>query len=171
MKKKLAFLPFILCLLVSCQNKQSTIELEELKSQGNLEEQNKDYVRNYFIELGKTRSDDLAEFVEKYVSPNFILHLPGEEVRGREGLEKHYANSMAAFPDAVQTIQDVLAQGDKVAFRGVLMIVLPNTKEINVTFVGFWNIQNGKIVEWWSEYDALGMMQQLRMELQQKDSS
>jgi len=144
---------------------------EDIKSQGTLEEQNKEYVRNYFSELGKTRSDDLAEFVERHFSPDFILHLPGEEIRGMEGLEKHYANSMAAFPDAVQTIQDVLAEGNKVAFRGVLKIVLPNAKELNVTFVGFWNIQNGKIVEWWSEYDALGMMQQLGMELQQKDSS
>jgi predicted ester cyclase len=149
------------------------IQLEELKAQGKLEEQNKELVRDYFNELSKTKSDKLAVFIEKYVSSDITLHLPGEEFRGMEGLEKHYANSMAAFPDAVQnfSIQDVLAERDKVAFRGVLMIVLPNGKEINVTFVGFWKIQEGKIVEWWSEYDALGMMQQLGMELQKKDSS
>ena len=169
MKKLLVFLPLIFCLLISCQNKQSMVELEELKAQGQLEEQNKELVRDYFNELGKTKSDDLDVFLEKFISLDYILHLPGEEIRGMEGLVDHYASSKAAFPDAVQTILDVIAQKDKVAFRGVFMIFLPNKDKINVTFVGIWKIQEGKIVEWWSEYDALGMMQQLGMELQMKD--
>lgn len=146
----------------SCQDKKTSSELDE---------QNKELVRNYFNELGKTKSDDLAVFLEKFISLDYILHLPGEEIRGIEGLVDHYASSKAAFPDAVQTILDVIAEKDKVAFRGVFMIFLPNKDKINVTFVGIWKIQDGKIIEWWSEYDALGMMQQLGMELQKKDSS
>jgi len=53
----------------------------------------------------------------------------------------------------------------------VLKAVLPNENEINVTFAGFWQIQNEKIVEWFSEYDALGMMRQLGMELQMKQAT
>ena len=146
----------------SCQDKKTTSEIEE---------QNKELVRNYFIELGKTKSEDLSVFVNKYVSSDFVLHLPREEVRGPEGLEEHYAGSKKNFTDAVQSIDDIVAEGDKVAFRGVFMAVQANENKISVTFAGFWKIQEGKIVEWWSEYDALGMMQQLGMELQMKDTS
>jgi predicted ester cyclase len=165
--KNLLWTLFALILLAgtSCQNKQTTTELNELKAKAELEEQNKELVKNYFNELGNTESDELAEFVDKYISSDFVLHLPEEEKRGKDELVKHYVDGRAALPGAKQTIDDIIVQGNKVAFRGVLKAVLPNENEINFTFAFFWQIQDGKIVEWWSEFDALGMMQQLGMEL------
>jgi predicted ester cyclase len=128
-----------------------------------VEEQNKELVKSYFNELNNIESDQLAIFADKYVSSDFVLHLPEEEIRSKDGLVKHYVNGRAALPGAKQTVDDIIAQGNKVAFRGVLKAVQPNGKEIRVTFAGFWQIQNGKIVEWFSEYDALGMMRQLGM--------
>jgi predicted ester cyclase len=171
MKTLVLILPFTLCILISCQNKQSLIELEELKAQGKVEEQNKELVKSYFIELNNTESDELAVFVDKYVSSDFILHLPEEEKRGKDELVKHYVTGRAALPGPKQTIDDIIAQGNKVAFRGVLKSVQPNGNEINFTFAFFWQIHNGKIVEWWCEYDALGMMRQLGMELQMKQAT
>jgi predicted ester cyclase len=82
-----------------------------------------------------------------------------------------------AFPDAVHIIDDVIAEGDKIAFQattrgthqGEFMGIQPTGNAITVTFDGIWHLQSGKIVEWWSEYDALGMMQQLDMELRPKE--
>ncbi|MCA1759951.1 MAG: nuclear transport factor 2 family protein [Bacteroidales bacterium] len=133
-----------------------------------VEEQHKELIKSYFNELNNTESDELAVFADKYISSDFVLHLPEEEIRSKDELVKHYLNGRAALPGAKQTIDDIIVQGNKVAFRGVLNAVLPNENEINVTFAGFWQIQNGKIVEWFSEYDALGMMRQLGMELQMK---
>jgi predicted ester cyclase len=142
---------------------------QDKKASSDLERQNKELVKSYFTELCNTTSDDLTEFVDKYISSNFILHLPGEEIHGKEGLEEHYASSKKSFTDPAQPIYDIIVEGDKVAFRGEFMAVQPNGNEIKTTFAGFWKIQEGKIVEWWSEYDALGMMQQLGMELRMKE--
>jgi len=136
-----------------------------------IEEQNKELVKSYFNELNHIESDELAAFADKYVSSDFVLHLPEEEIRSKEGLVKHYASGRAALPGAKQTVYDIIAQGNKVAFRGVLKAAHPNGKEIQVTFTGFWQIQDGKIVEWFSEYDALGMMRQLGMELHMKQAT
>jgi predicted ester cyclase len=145
--------------------KKLVAELNELKAKAELEEQNKELVKNYFSELNNTKSDELVVFVDKYISTDIVLHLPGEEIKSKEGIVKHYVDGRAALHRIKQTINDIVAKSDEVAFRGVLNAVQPNGIEITVTFAGFWQIQDGKIVEWWSEYDALGMMQQLGMEL------
>ena len=145
--------------------KKLVAELNELKAKAELEEQNKELVKSYFNELNNTKSDEVVIFVDKYISSDIVLHLPGEEIRSKEGLVKHYVEGKEALPGSKQTIDDIIAKRDKVTFRGVLKAVQPNGNEITVTFAGFWQIQDGKIVEWWSEYDALGMMQQLGMEL------
>ncbi|WP_372950544.1 ester cyclase [Mariniphaga sp.] len=165
--KNLFWTLFALILLagISCQDKQTTAELNELKSREKLEENNKELVSNYFNELCKTKPDDLAVFLTKFISLDYILHLPGEEIRGMEGLVDHYASSMKNFPNFEQPIYDIIADGNKVAFRGEFIATQSNGNVIKSTFSGFWQIKDGKIVEWWSEYDALGMMQQLGMEL------
>ena len=139
------------------------------KIQVESEKQNAELVKSYFNELNNTGSDDLVVFVDKYISSDIVLHLPGEEINSKEGLVKHYADGKAMLPGSYQIIEDIIAQGDRVAFRGVLKAGQPNEKEITVTFAGFWQVQDGKIVEWWSEFDALGMMQQMGMELQMKE--
>jgi len=171
-------LALILLAGTSCQDKQAMAELDELKAKSELEEQNKELLRSYYVELDNTKSDELATFIDKFVSSEFVLHLPGGiDINGKEGFEEYYASSKEAFPDAAHTVDNVIAEKDKVAFRatskgmqqGEFMGIQPNDNEINVTFAGFWRVQDGKIVEWWSEYDALGMMQQLGMELQMKE--
>ena len=135
----------------------------------NSEKENAELVKSYFYELNDTGSDELVAFVDKYISSDIVVHLPGEEINSKEGVVKHYEESKAAMPGGKQTINDIITQGDKVVFRGVLKAILPNENEITVTFAGFWQVKDGKIVEWWSEYDALGMMQQMGMELRMKE--
>jgi predicted ester cyclase len=76
-----------------------------------------------------------------------------------------------AFPDLRIEIEDIVAEGDRVAVRarwhgthrGVLpMIPFPATNRA-VTFTGmvFWRIRDGKIVERWATIDRLGLQQQL----------
>ena len=180
MKKLLMILPLalILCFMVSCQHKEAIVELETFKAQAEIEEQNKDLTKQYYTELDKTNIEELDTFVDKFISPDFVLHLPGGvDIRGKKGIKDYYAGSKMAFPDASHTVDDVIAEGNKVAFRattkgthqGEFMGIQPSGNDIKVTFDGFCQIQEGKIVEWWSEYDALGMMMQLGMELKPKE--
>ena len=169
-------LPFvtILSLAIGCQNKEAIAEFEAMKVRAEVEERNKELIRQYYIELDATDIGALGEFVARFVSPEFVLHLPGGvDIIGTEALREYYVGSSEAFPAAVHTIDDLIAEGDKIAFRattrgsyrGEFMGIRPTGNEVTITFDGFCQIRDGKIVEWWSEWDALGLMTQLGMQL------
>ena len=73
------------------------------------------------------------------------------------------------FPDALFEVEDLVAEGDKVAFRlvwnathqGELFGIPPTGTRATVTEMHLLRIADSKIVERWGEWDALGMMQQL----------
>jgi steroid delta-isomerase-like uncharacterized protein len=74
-----------------------------------------------------------------------------------------------AFPDVQLSIEDQVAEGDKVVTRwigrgthqGELMGVAPTGNQVRVDGMTISRIEDGKIIEEWEIYDALGMMQQL----------
>jgi steroid delta-isomerase-like uncharacterized protein len=88
---------------------------------------------------------------------------------GPEGIRQAWQSFRAAFPDLVVTLDDLVAEGDKVAVRGVirgthqgeLMGIPPTGKLLTVTFIDVNRIANGKLAERWAEVDTLGMLQQL----------
>jgi predicted ester cyclase len=77
--------------------------------------------------------------------------------------------SRGAFPDARVTVEDQIAEGDKVVDRwtatgtptGDLMGVPPTGRRIEVSGITISRFAGGKIVEDWYQGDDLGMMQQL----------
>lgn len=76
---------------------------------------------------------------------------------------------ITAFPDARFTVEDLIAERDRVAsrytFRGThqgdLMGIPPTGKQVTVTGIIVNRIVNGKSEEGWLNFDALGMLQQL----------
>jgi len=90
------------------------------------------------------------------------------ELRG-EAYRQFLTQVLAAFPDGRWTVEDQIAEGDKVATRwsftgihsGILMGIAPTGKQVRTSGVMIDRIVGGKIAEEWEEYDALGMMQQL----------
>ncbi len=154
-------------------------ELDKIKADKELEKGNKELLKQYYVELDDTKIDEFGKFVDKFISSDFILHLPGGvDISGKGGLKEYYISSKKAFKNGTHTIDDAIAERDKVAFRvtttawhqGEFVGIQPTAKKIKITFDGFWLVQEGKIVEWWSEYDALSMMQQLGMELRPKEA-
>ena len=75
----------------------------------------------------------------------------------------------AAFPDLQYTVEDQIAEGDKVVtrytasgtHRGELMSIVPTGSRVEITGISITRIEDGKIEEIWENYDALGMMRQL----------
>lgn len=114
--------------------------------------------------------DDLAE-VDQVVTRSSISHMPqsDEDVEGSEGLKEHIAGVRAAFPDIRHDIQDMVAEGDKVAVRltvrathkGSFGDIAPTGRQVAFSVTGILRIRGGKVVESWFDYDALGLMQQL----------
>ena len=113
---------------------------------------------------------DLDGF-DEIVAPDVIDHDPynphGGE--GLDGLKKFVAMYREAFPDINFTIEDQVAEGDMVATRwvgtgtmkGELMGLEPNGKQSTVPGISIDRIENGKIVEGWTNWDTLGLMQNI----------
>jgi steroid delta-isomerase-like uncharacterized protein len=110
--------------------------------------------------------------INELVAPNATFHdasVPGGKFTGPEGMKQFVQIYREAFPDVRLTINDQVAEGDKVVTRwtatgthkGQLMGIAPTGKHATVTGVDIDRYENGKVVEGWASYDMLGMLQQL----------
>jgi len=94
---------------------------------------------------------------------------PGGWPRGPEGGKAIATTYRGAFPDLQFTIEDQIAEGDRVVTRwtargtntGELMGMPPTGKKAIVTGINIDRVANGKIAESWGNFDVLGMLQQL----------
>jgi steroid delta-isomerase-like uncharacterized protein len=129
-------------------------------------EQNKAVIRKY-AELTNARDLDAAF---AHFSPSFVDHAvrPGMPP-GIAGTRMFFNMLFTAFPDLRATIQDIIAEDDKVVDRmtcegthqGMFMGAPPTGKRVKWSFIDINRIVDGKVVEHWAEVDTIGMMQQL----------
>jgi len=129
-------------------------------------EENKAVVRRFFEETSRGNLDVLDELMsEKYVDHNLPPGLPP----GREGQRRLIRSYLQAFPDLRFTIEELIAEGDKVVTRGryqgtqhgELMGIPPTGKQVTVALIDIVRLADGKLVEHWIEADNLGLLQQL----------
>jgi steroid delta-isomerase-like uncharacterized protein len=109
--------------------------------------------------------------LDDVVAADAVDHDPYNPYReeGLEGLKKVIGMYRSAFPDLQISVEDQIAEGDKVVTRwvgtgthqGELMGAAPTGKTTVVGGIGIDRVENGKVVEAWGYWDALGMMQQL----------
>ncbi len=109
--------------------------------------------------------------IDELFATNFVWHYaPPGVAPDREGYkQENVTNLGASFADVHCTIEDMVAEGDKVAVRwswrgthkGEYMGIAPTGKQVTITGIEILHIVGGKIVEEWSESDWLGFMQQL----------
>jgi steroid delta-isomerase-like uncharacterized protein len=132
-------------------------------------EENKAVVRREIEELfNHTGNLDAADEI---YAPDYVGHEPAfGDVRGVEGAKEFAADMRQAFPDLESTIEDQIAEGDKVVTRfssrgthqGETEDLGPPTgNRVEITGITIERFSDGKIAEDWTNFDALGMMQQL----------
>lgn len=132
-------------------------------------EANKAVVHRVFEEWFATGDDLVADqlYAEDY--QHHDPSLPPEAQHGREAYKQGVKMFYTAFPDATMTYDQLIAEGDKVAMRwsfagthqGQLMGIPPTGRPVTITGIQILRLDNGKIVEGWANFDALGLMQQL----------
>jgi predicted ester cyclase len=129
-------------------------------------EENKNIVRRYQELYNSNDLDRLIEVVsEDLLTPNIMPGIPP----GLEGAKTAHQIMLAGFPDYQTVIEDILAEGDKVAARikmmgthtGEFMGIPPTGKQISFTGIYIARIANAKIVEHWGEEDSVSLLQQL----------
>lgn len=130
---------------------------------------NKELVQRYYEIF---QEEDFDAFEEVLASDYTVHGVPGPEegeVTGRDAIEGYLREYLQAFPDLTATLEEVIGEGDMVAYRatitatheGEFMGIPPTGEEINVDGEGFFRIEEGKIAEAWPQMDTLGMLQQL----------
>ena len=130
-----------------------------------MSEENKALARRIFEEIWNARSLDVADEV---YDASYVSHGLGIGP-GPASFKQFVSVYLSAFPDVHFTVDDQIAEGDKVVTRwtaigthtGELMGIAPTGKQSTVTGISIGRYAGGKIVEVWDNWDALGMLQQL----------
>ena len=126
-----------------------------------MSEENKALVRRLIKEVEKGN----LNVVDEVLAPDFVDHdlLPDQEP-DREGYKRNLSNDLDAFSDFDITIEDQIAEGDKVVTRcrwrgthdrGKAMGMPPTRKKVEVTAIFIHRIAGGKVKEEWSASDTL----------------
>ena len=121
-----------------------------------------------FTDFINTASEDLAT---ELISPDAIFYMPGrsEPLQGPSGYLVVIGMMRAGFPDIQWTLEELIAEGDKVAARftmrgthkGSFFGVPPSGKKIEVKAMNFYRISDGQIIEEHGQPDLLGLLQQI----------
>ncbi len=130
-------------------------------------EANKALIRRAYEEILNQNNLSVADEI---VAADCVLHIPPyPDIHTLEGYKQFVTTNSTAFPDGQYTIEELIAEGDKVAVRwttlgthtGEFMGLPPTGKQVKVTAIVIDRIAEGKIVEEWANVDFLGLMQQL----------
>jgi steroid delta-isomerase-like uncharacterized protein len=129
-------------------------------------ESNKALIRRVFEEGMNLRKPAVFDEI---LAPTYRNHNMPAPAPGPAGLRQVMVMFTEAFPDMVITVEQMLAEGDRVAtqgtwkgtHKGAFMGVPATGKTVAVGYIDVWRIEGGKAVENWVQMDLLGLMQQL----------
>ena len=129
-----------------------------------IEEENKDLVRHVYDLFNRRELEAAYELYES----KCVFHMPHGDMSVKQCWE-YDSMLISAFPDLSLTIEDMVAEGDKVAYRvtargthlAEYMGIAATGKRIELIFADFVRILDGKWVEFWATFDKHDFMQQL----------
>jgi predicted ester cyclase len=129
-------------------------------------EENKAIVRKFLEEYNKHDLDSFDDLFEEFVAPDYYDHTNQVD---REGLKQLFIMAFTAFPDWHETIEDIIAEGDKVwvhvkatgTHTGEWLGIPPTGNKVTSEMVDIYRIVNGKHVEGRFVTDQLDFLKQL----------
>jgi len=131
-------------------------------------EDNKALVRQILAEV---RDGWTQAVIERFFAPDYRRHLtPTGPHLTREEQRERASRLRVAFPDADVALEDILAEGDRVAYRSTIrgthrspFLGVPATgRRVTVALFAIVRIENGKLAEEWGGLDQVDLLRQLR---------
>ena len=130
-------------------------------------ERNKQLIRELMAEVDRGN----LGVIDTHYAADYVDHTPSplRGLRpGREGIRLAFAAFHRAFPDTRHTIEDLIAEGDRVVARiraegthtGDFFGHAPTGKVVSLTGIAIYRIVDGKLAERWAE-QGLGILEQL----------
>ena len=110
------------------------------------------------------------DMIDELFDPHYVLHVPGSpDLEGPEALKQMVAESLATLSEPVLTVDDMVAERNKVATRwtmtaihsGDFMGVPPTDQRITMQGMVIDRFVGGKVVEGWDFFDMYGVMKQM----------
>lgn len=135
-----------------------------------MSEENKAVARRFFEIWNSGELEQLDEVIAADAVDHDTQN-PFASTTGPDGARQLMSTYRDAFPDLRFTVEDQLAEGDRVTTRwtatgtheGDMMGVAPTGKQSTVTGMTIDRIEDGKVAEGWTNWDTMGMMQQLEL--------
>ena len=127
---------------------------------------NKALVRRFIDEIFLGGS---FESVDELLTEDFTPHTWGSMEPGRDGLKEAIGRVSAGISDPTMTIDDIIAEGDRVAVRltssathtGEFMGMPASGKRYEIGEIHIFRLRDGRVCEHWHQADFVGMMKQL----------
>ncbi len=123
--------------------------------------------RRFFDEVWNKGNVDETEV---FLAPEFVSHNTLDvRIAGPREYARAVTDYRAAFPDHHTTLEDVLVDGDRVAVRGTdrgthrgeFMGVPASGREVTMTWIEIFRMEDGKAAEGWLESDTAKLRNQL----------
>ena len=130
-------------------------------------EVNKASMRRFYDEVFNKKN---GAAIDEFINPNQVDHAaPPGTPRGLMGAKQTITMYLTAFPDLHFTVEDIIAEGDKVVTRltvhgtqqGEFMGIPPTGKQATTTAIDINRLVGGKSIEHWLQMDTLSLLQQL----------
>jgi steroid delta-isomerase-like uncharacterized protein len=115
-------------------------------------------------------TNENPDLFDEVYAPDVVWHNPDQEVQGIEEGKRFIAMFQTAFPGMRGTVEDVIAEGDRVVTRWTMRgthqgeteeFGPPTGRQVEGQGITIQRIEGGKIVEEWNSWDNLSLMQQL----------
>lgn len=134
-------------------------------------QENKEIATQWHNALWNSRDLNRAKSaVDELTAPDYKDHsLSASGAAAHDALKEELTKFYNAFPDLTSAIEDIIAEGDRVALRwqgvgthkGELYRSLPTGERVTISGIEIVRIANGKVVERWMNSDQLGLMGQI----------
>ena len=135
-----------------------------------MSEENKELLRRWFEEVWNNgRSEAIEELFAEDGVAHGLGNVTGNELRGPQDFRPFHQNFREAFPNIYVSVEDMIAEGDKVVARclvrgrhlGDSLGFAATEKPVEFTGIAIVRIKDGKIVEAWNNFDFMSLYQQL----------
>ena len=130
-------------------------------------EDNKATVRRYLEEAWNQKN---LSILDQLTASDYARYVSGQATPlNREGQKQRIASFHRGLPDVRLTLEDMIAEGDRVVFRiridgthqATLMGIPATGKQVSISAIDIARLADGRIVEHWGQMDTLGLLQQL----------
>ena len=129
-------------------------------------DENKAIVRRFIDEIFV---QGRRETVDELLADDFVAHTWPSTGHPKDDLKGAIDRTSRGLADPVFTIEDLIAEGDRVAVRltaaatqvGEMMGMPASGKRYEIGEIHIFRLSAGKVVEHWHQFDQMGMMKQL----------